>query len=269
MRAGPGVSYSTRLFQVAGAEAYKAPVPPSFVAMLGFSLVAKCVTPVAIVIAVFLLGFLFAGCSGSSLTYADVYLVTLLFNDTLAASVSSNSLLTDFSLAAGYMAMCATASGSSVCSMASNTSALEAYSTIIVGDSLISLVALAQALSRICHPRLLECSLAMCLALLVMVAWLSVPLVPGKITVRRGACVVAAATALVWGLGAMLQHQAVAGARQFSEVALLGIVEVQRGARAEAMSWAAFAFILAASIGFAVECFAEMPRAKLLEKGPY
>lgn len=230
--------------------------------MLGFSFVAKCATPVATVIAVFLLGFLFVGCSGTGSAYANVYLVTLLFNQSLADSVSSNSLLPGLSLAAGYMAMCASASESTVCSMASNTSALESSSTIDVGDSLISLVALAQALRHVCRPHLLETSLGLCLGLLVMIAWLSVPLLPGKLTVRRCACAVAAATVLVWGLGAMLQHQAVAGAREFSQAALLGIVEVARGTRAEAMSWTAFAFVVVAFMGFAVECAADMRQAR-------
>lgn len=79
---------------------------------------------------------------------------------------------------------------------------------------------------------------------------------------------VAATAVLVWGLGAMFQHQAVAGALEFSQVALLGIVEVKRGTRAEAMSWAAFVFIAVACISLGVECFVDMPRATLLEKGP-
>lgn len=234
--------------------------------MLGLSLLAKSATPVATVIAVFLLGFLFVGCSGSGSAYSKVYLVTLRFNNTVAEAVSSNSLASNLSLAAGYMAMCATISDSTVCSMASNTSALDPYATIDVADSPVSLVALAQALRRVCHPRLLETSLAMCLALLVMMAWLSVPFLPGKFAVRRAACAVAAVTVLVWGLGAMLQHQAVAGARAFSEMALLGLVEVTRGARAEAMSWAAFAFVVVACLGFGMECVTDMRRLQATAK---
>ena len=225
--------------------------------MFGIGFFIKSAAPVSVFIAIFLLGFLLVGCTSADAAYSKVHLVRLEFNETIANSVSSNSLITELSLAAGYLGMCVLADGSKMCSTAKNALDLAPYATISVGESSLSLVEVSKALRNVCHPRLLATSLALCLVLLLVMSWLALPLVPGKVVVRRVGCGLAALALMIWGLGAMLQHQAVAGAKSFSEAALLGLVIVAKGGRAEAMTWTAFAFLLASCLALGAECFSQ------------
>lgn len=223
--------------------------------MLSVSSIFKCFPFVALVVAVFLLGFLLIGGASTDSAYLSVFLIKASFNQTLAAFASpTNVTIPAITIKANYMALCVSTNDQLICSATKNLTSLQQATTVSNGPVSVSLLDVAQAMLEVCKPYLLVASIALVLLLLVLIIWTALPFVPGKLAVSKAALGVEALTVLVWGLGAMLQQQGVEGARGFINVASLGLVVVLRGGRAHAMAWSAFLFIFASMVclGFSV-----------------
>lgn len=207
--------------------------------MLGISLVIKYFSVVTVVIPTFLLAFLLLGCASSDSTYLLVYLLQLEFNNP-----SNASQLSVAALRANYIASCAILDGSMLCLSSTNNTSLDLVAFVGAEDSTLKLSLLAEAVHSVCHSRLLTATIVMCLMLLVLVLYTSLPLVPGKVAIRGASLVVAFLTLLLWALGAMLQHQTVVAAKTFIETTSLEYVTVKKGDRADAMTWTALTFMI-------------------------
>lgn len=224
--------------------------------MFGLLFVTKYLNLVSVVIAAFLLSFLLVGCYSPDLTYSLVYLLKLLFSET-AALVSQNLSLPDITLRAGYLAMCVSIDSAIDCVAVHNLSLLYSSSSIVLEEGTISLADVSSALSDVCNPRLLICCIIMSLALIVLILWLAIPLVPAKMFIRRVTLGLGVLTVLLWGLGAMLQHQTVLTTVKLVEISSMGLITSSRGGRAEAMTWTAFLFLAVATIGLVLGCWQE------------
>lgn len=234
--------------------------------MLALLFAIKYWNLVSVTIAAFLLSFLLVGCFSSELTYSLVYLLRLLFNDS-ADLVSLNLSLPDITLRAGYMAMCVSVDSAMECVAAHNLSVLYASSSIKLEEGTMSLTDVSRGLSETCNPRLLVCCIILSLLLIVLILWLAIPLVPGKMFIRRVTLALGVLTVLLWGLGAMLQHQTVLTAVKLVEMSSLGLIKLNRGGRAEAMTWTAFLFLFVATIGVGFENWKEVqPQVKEQKK---
>lgn len=218
-----------------------------------FLLATRYLNLVSVIIAAFLLSFLLVGCYSPSLTYSLVYLLKLLFNET--ADFWQNRTLPEISLRAGYLAMCVNLDSAMECVAAHNLTALYSSSSIVLDEGTISLTDISSALSDVCNPRVLICCIIMSLALIVLILWLAIPLVPAKLFVRRVTLGLGVLTVLLWGLGAMLQHQTVLTTVKLVEVSSMGLITSSRGGRAEAMTWTAFLFLAVATIGIGFACW--------------
>lgn len=217
------------------------------------SLATRYLNLVSVIIAAFLLSFLLVGCYLPSLTYSLVYLLKLLFNET--AGFSQDQTLPDITLRAGYLAMCVNLDSTMECVAAHNLTALYSSSSVALEEGTISLTDVSSALSDVCNPRILICCIIMSLSLIVLILWLAIPLVPAKLFVRRVTLGLGVLTVLLWGLGAMLQHQTVLTTVKLVEVSSMGLITASRGGRAEAMTWTAFLFLSVATLGIGFSCW--------------
>lgn len=180
----------------------------------------------------FLLGFLLLGAASTDSAYSLVYLIKLSYT----SGAATNGTLADLVIKANYLAMCATASSETVCTTNTNITGLGG-----LGDS--SLVTILTMLAKVCRPYLVETTIVLVVVLLACELYTAIPFVPGKLLARRLCAGFGAVSCLVWGLGAMLQHQGVAGAQAFVQAANNTIL-VLKGTRAEAMLWTAFAMLV-------------------------
>ncbi|WPK23813.1 hypothetical protein PUMCH_001059 [Australozyma saopauloensis] len=221
----------------------------------------------ALVISVFLLGFLLIGGASINSAYSSVYLLKASFNQTSPLLVqAANSSVTGITIKANYMALCVSSTNQLMCSPSKNLTALQEATTISNGPVNFSLVTVAEALTQVCKPYLLVTSIVLLLLLLVFVIWIGLPFVPGKAMASRIALGFTGLTVVVWGLGAMLQQQGVEGAREFILVASMEMVIVLRGGRAHAMAWTAFSFVLAAFLCLGIGSIRSYYLARSMEK---
>ncbi|OBA21244.1 hypothetical protein METBIDRAFT_11799 [Metschnikowia bicuspidata var. bicuspidata NRRL YB-4993] len=169
------------------------------------------------------------------------------YNDTViesAALSNSTSSVSELTIRANYLTLCASAAGDMVCTTSKNTTDLGTISSTDSSTDGVSLVVIASALSLVCTPYLLITALVIVLLLTIVVLWQLMPFVPGKVIARKICAAAALLASLVWGLGAMLQHQAIVSAEAFVEAATLNYISVERGSKAEALSWTAFLFLV-------------------------
>lgn len=223
--------------------------------MFGLFAIYRHFTLVCFVISLFLLGFLLLGCGTSASAHSSVYLVLMKFNLSSTVADADSSI----QLRANYFALCVTANGSTLCLPASNSTALVEATTVGTDGEDLSLGTLAKQLQEVCLPHLLVVSVVLVLLLVVVAAWQTTPCLPGKRRLGQVGAGLGAGTGLIWGLGAMLQHQAVASAVAFVETSSFGLVEVSRGGRAEAMLWTAFAFVITGFLGLLVGVVRDRP----------
>lgn len=230
--------------------------------MFGILLVVKYVHLVSAIIAAFLLTFLLFGCVSTDLTYSLVYLMKMLFNAD-ALSNSTHPSIPDITMKSNYLAMCVTLDSATECVSAHNLTSLYESSSVVLTDGTYSLSDIASNLSDVCNPRLLVSCIVLSLILVLFSTWLAIPLIPWKVAARRIAFGFGVILVLLWGLGAMLQHQTVLTAIAVLEVSSLGLISMKRGGRAEAMTWTAFLFLAVATIGLAFGCWRDMRAIKV------
>lgn len=230
--------------------------------MLGILIIIKYLNLVSATIAAFLLSFLLFGCVSSEAAYSLVYLLKMQF-DQEKSDISFNNLASDIVLKAGYLAMCVSINSTTACAAAHNLSALYELSSLQLLEGTVSLADISIRISEVCNPRLLVSCILLSLTLIVFILWLAIPLVPGKIIMRRVTFGLGCVTVLLWGLGSMLQHQTILTAVALVDVSSLGLVTLSRGGRAEAMTWTAFLFLMTATIGLAFGCWREIQCKKV------
>lgn len=68
---------------------------------------------------------------------------------------------------------------------------------------------------------------------------------------------------LLWGLGSMLQHQAVVTSVEMMQQSSFQLLIGTRGGRAEAMTWTAFSFILVMFLSACLSWWMEIRMSKL------
>lgn len=237
----------------------------------------KAFLSLLVFITIFLLGFLLIGCMESQKTFSDTHLMKLEFNKSsswfptieAAYSAANQSSLTNMLITASYLAMCVDLGETLTCSSNINLSKLSSFSGISLLPSKtnstmtqIDLILVAKSFADSCYPRILMSTLVLTILLTIFVFWSSVPLLPGKLWSRRIACGLLALTVLVWGLGAMLQQQAVSSIKTLIGPASMYAMQVSPGKRAEAMTWTAFSFLLISCIGLVALCVKDLVSAR-------
>lgn len=215
-------------------------------------------------ITIVLQAFLLLGCVKPSSTYSSVFLTEYRFNSTseiypkIQSGLNSNHTnLSSMSIRAGYLSFCvklADSGGSSLKNTCASYNAAESLADIsglnLLGkDSQLNLVHIVQKFSEICHPRILMASCIMVMITLILLCYLSIPFVPGKSYVIMGCFALNTLNLLTFGLGSMLQNEAVSTSKSLVPAALMNIILVNTGARASAMTWTSFLFIFSASVG--------------------
>lgn len=219
----------------------------------------KLILVLIVFITVFLLGFLLIGCMDTPNTFSDVYLVELRFNE--SAPLDSNierahktlnktSDLSSLRISTSYLAMCVEIGGTTTCASSFNTSSFAGVSVQNTkSEANIDLLQVARVFSSNCHPRLLLAVLGLTVILFFVMIWAVVPFIPGKIWAKRISCGLLGLDTLLWGLGAMLQHEAVTSAKKFITASSAYLIQIKLGTRAEAISWTSFSFLLLTCIG--------------------
>lgn len=212
-------------------------------------------------IATFLLSFLLLSCYSSAEAYADVFLTSYSFNEQEFLEVTLNSTKSDtkgevtkFSINIGYVSFCLDYDKELTCTTFDNIDKLDKYPLISVetgkkDNSTIDLVKLAEKFNEICYSYVLMVVLIFTLVCLGMVFWCMIPLLPGKPLCRKLLCGLSVINALLWGVGAMLQHEAAKASKSLVPMSSMNLILVKSGNRAEAMAWTVFSFLCVVCIG--------------------
>lgn len=208
--------------------------------------ILRALGPVVLFVTTFLLGFLLIGCVDDTAVVSSVNLISLTLSDSLV------------SVTAGYLAVCID-DGSTYCANTNNLTALELYSEAA------NLVTVASLFSDTCHPRLLLTVIGLTIAMLLLSIWQVVPLLPWKTWVLRGAAALGALDVLLWGLGAMLQHEATSGLVTLAPVISDEVIDASSGTRAEVMTWLAFAFLVVVEGTLIVDIVTDIKRAAIAD----
>lgn len=169
------------------------------------------------------------------------------------------------SIRVGYLGLCVNLAGNLTCTSysaigdLSNSTGLNLIPTTSKDNGKqLNLILLAATFNRICHPRILMAAVIMTLLILAIMLYGALYLVPGKLIARKIVCFLSIVNVLVWGLGSMLQHEAVNTAFKIIGPSSMGLIQVVVGKRAEAMTWTAFTFILILSIGSIFQVYKDL-----------
>lgn len=209
-------------------------------------------------ITTFLLSFLLVSCYDSAQAYSGIYLTSYTFNkdQMLVVSFNGNTTADDligFNIKVGYLYFCISYDDSSTCTSFSNIEKLDYYPIIHVDSgndsTTIDLVKLAEKFNDICYSYILITVLILTLLSLLISIWNLIPLLPFKNMSQKIITALSLAGLLVWGLGAMLQHQATKVNKSLVPVASMNLVDVKVGSRADAVTWVAFSFLAVVSLG--------------------
>ncbi|KAM9924190.1 hypothetical protein OXX59_004698 [Metschnikowia pulcherrima] len=233
--------------------------------MFGIHTIHKYFSLLTLVVSFFLLGFLLIGGASTESAYSSIYLIRMRYNDTNIVSGNTTAAVSGLTIRANYLTLCASAAGEMVCTTSKNTTALSGT----VGSEksgTVSLVAISAALGEVCSPYLLVTTLVLVLLITIVVLWQLMPFVPGKIIARKICAVTALLASLVWGLGAMLQHQAIVSAQAFVQASTQQYIHVERGSKAEALSWTSFTFLVITFFSLSFRVFRDHRQMMALEE---
>lgn len=271
--------------------------PNTIYNMFPLAISLKLFIALLLVIAVFLEAFLLLGCLDTTSAYSSVYLTSYLFNSTSGLSAKINQTESTggedsagesiggeglkkilgrstkelgsgatsafrISVKVGYLSACVDINSNITCTTYANLEPLEAISELEVDKTSLNLVLLSKAFSEICHLRLLMALIIISMMLLILLFYSSIPLIPGKIAAIRACLLLAIINTLLWGLGSMLQDEAVKTSRAMVPVALMGLALLKVGTRARAMAWTSFAFMVVTAFGTAYLSVVDMFRGR-------
>lgn len=232
-------------------------------------------------IAVFLLAFLLLGCTNPSSTFSNVYLVDIQFNKSselfpniqLAYKGSNNSQdLSLLAIRANYLGVCVDIGNSpKTCTGYGSLGQLSEYTGVSIvptssdsSQKQLDLVAILKQFLALCHSHVMMAAMVVTLVLMVTILWALIPL-PKKDVANLVSLVLAFGDVLLWGLGAMLQHEGTTAAKNLILSASMHTVTAAEGKRAEAMTWTGFSFLLAVVGGLFVLQIGDMKRSKELK----
>lgn len=186
------------------------------------------------------------------------------------AAQNSSSKYAKMTVRVGYLGMCVDLDEITTCAINSQVdTALSMFTGVELGlssdsssesSSSVSLISLARVFSNICHPYTLIVALTFTLVVFLLLFWACIPFLPWKYGVKRATCVLSFANLLVWGLGAMLQEQAINSAQKLVGPSSFQSVVCSKGTRSIGMTWAAFAFILLVFLGSTVTYIQEVKK---------
>lgn len=210
-------------------------------------------------ITAFLLGFLLLSCYNETKAYKSIYLTRYLFNEDLLLAVTFNGtetnaeLLSTFTISVGYLSFCVEYDGLISCAPFDKLDKLSRYPIISVDAGNegmdLDLVKLSQRFNEICYSYVLMAAIIMVLISLLLSLWNMIPLLPWKKWINMIMAGVSLVNTIIWGIGAMLQHQAAKSSQMIIPVASMNLIDANSGSKAEAISWTAFAFIAVVLIG--------------------
>ncbi|KAK6460741.1 Ca2+ regulator and membrane fusion protein Fig1-domain-containing protein [Scheffersomyces coipomensis] len=239
-----------------------------------FKRLPKVLSLVLLFIAIVLLGFLLIGCLDNTNQYSKIYLAQFQFNQTSSDVMNdimiSNSTQTfdSISLKVNYLAVCIDLNQNLTCTTYDKLNNLTSFNDISISPTSslnLNLISIVKSFSKICHPKVLEATIVLTLVLLLTICYTSIPYIPFKSNVKKFNCVLASGTTLLWGLGSMLQMEAVNTSTIMVNDASMDMVVANRGLRAEAMTWTAFAFIIVVNIHCFYVCFKDVIDLKRIE----
>ena len=222
-------------------------------------------------IAATLLSFLLLGCIDSSSNYSNVYLLYYKFNltsplyDNLSTNFSTtmnSTSLDNLSVRVGYLGVCLSMDKDTRCTTYSQLETFQSYSISILSGKL-DLVQLAETFSSICHPRILFTTIVLTLVSLLLLCYLLIPLVPGKFLITKINVFFTFLNLLLWGLGSMLQHQAVNTSAVMMQQSSFELLVGSSGSKAEVMTWTAFSFIFIVFLSMCFGVWTEFKNKKL------
>lgn len=217
------------------------------------------------------MSFLLLSCYQETKAYSSTFLTSFRFNPDEMLLVkfnetASSDQLSGFSIDIGYLNFCVNYNNSTSCSSFDNIAKLNYYPLIQVSngddESTIDLIKLAKKFNDICFSYVLMAALILVLAAMVMMIWIIIPLLPGKKLARKVACGLLLLNGILWGVGAMLQHEAVRASAYLVPISSIDLIKVKTGTRAESMTWTAFSFICVCFIGNIVMLMKEIKLAK-------
>ncbi|KAI5968601.1 hypothetical protein CANMA_002346 [Candida margitis] len=215
----------------------------------------------------------------TSSNYSNVYLFTYKFNSssslyqhlTLDSNTTETSIntttttttnspldseLSNISVKVGYLALCLSAKDIQQCTSYVNLNTIPQL-TITFLETDFNLLNIAQTFHEsIVHSRLLMASILLTLALLLILCYLVLPISLGALGVKRVGLVLSFANMMLWGLGSMLQHQSVNATTKVLSEASFQVVQVERGQRAETITWVAFSFLIVVFLSFVMTNYA-------------
>ncbi|KAK6203403.1 Ca2+ regulator and membrane fusion protein Fig1-domain-containing protein [Scheffersomyces amazonensis] len=231
--------------------------------MFGISIrnLPKLLSVIILFISIVLLGFLLIGCLDTTSQYSKVYLAQFQFNQTSIDNLSSTNVTTpieSLSIKINYLGVCFDMSNNITCSTFTKMANMTEINGIPLNSSpnnQPNIVTIAKTFSNICHPRILIATLLLNLILLLTICYSHLPIEPGKLYVKKFNCIMSLIISLLWGLGAMLQQEAVDVTTQMVREASMYYLSVSAGTRAQAMTWTIFAFSLIVTIGSIFACF--------------
>lgn len=233
---------------------------------------------IVLFITTFLLSFLLLSCYQEAKAYSGAFLTSFKFNRDEMLLVTfngttDNEQLSGFSIDIGYLNFCVNYNNDTTCSSFDNIAKLNYYPLIQVvnGDdeSTIDLVKLAKKFNDICFSYVLMAALILVLAAMAMMFWIMIPLLPGKKLARKTASAMLLLNGILWGVGSMLQHEAVKASAYLVPISSINLIKVQTGIRAESMTWVAFCFICVCFIGNTILLMKEMKIAKNDQSSKY
>ncbi|EGW30359.1 uncharacterized protein SPAPADRAFT_143339, partial [Spathaspora passalidarum NRRL Y-27907] len=202
-------------------------------------------------IASVLLSFLVLGCIDTSKRYSDNFLLQYQFNNTSPlfqhlnttgnSTISKTDAFRDIKVSVSYYGVCLKLTkGQFNCTNYNSLRSFPDYSIAVVNKTKLDLVQLAHRFSSVCHPKVLLATILLSLVALLLLCYVVIPSLPGKFQLKKGLVGLTGFTAMFWGIGAMLQHQAVSASTVIIREGSMGLIKTEIGKRAESITWVSF-----------------------------
>ena len=166
-----------------------------------------------IFVAIVILCFVLSGCTTTQRTFRDVGLINFRFNETTNDTQLSlkNETLASSTVLVGYVGVCLEIGGQYTCSTTSKWTELETYyqNSFSLSSTSVNLLQLGKTFNDLCHPSFLFVTILFSIILFFSSFWTIGEKLPAHGKVKLINCGVCSLNVLIWGLGAMLQQEAV------------------------------------------------------------
>lgn len=219
-------------------------------------------------ITIFLLTFLFIGCTSPSSSFSSVYVIQYQYNQnsTLYSNVENEyngknlSGYSTMQIRAGYLSVCALNDNNSpTCASKSNLSALQNYNqgidmynstSIQASIAAVDPLQLAQSFSNnIINPYFVLISLFFTVVGFVSTIWTGTSFLPQHKVMHQVWLYSIGLGWLFWVIGGIWLRVAANASVQTIQQSSFTLLQAEMGSRASAMGWTAFAFLTLSVIG--------------------